>query len=323
MSVGIASKRNIHTLAKVATKSAHLWGLTGSLELLGQSENLVYKISGFILRLTENSHRTATELNAELDFIAALSDQNVSVAMPKLSLSGLLVETVDGYHISVFKIAKGIVKKASEAFSSLDTAFSLGCELGKMHSLSVSYSPQSDKRHQYADITYHKEGLNFIPAVDYLAVEEFKKAMNWVKSLPKIDDAYGLVHMDAHAGNFCIDDKDKVTLFDFDDCAYNFFSYDLAVPINSLQASDLSDDQKQSARESLLSGYAGEYTMPEEWLDLINGFIRFRHIEMFAWRCMMFGAPTSNDGRVDFVDFYKLSEDFTKPYPELRIKDWF
>ncbi len=323
MSVGITSKRNINNLAEVATKSADLWGLTGSLELVGQSENLVYNINGFILRLTENTHRTAMELNAELDFIAALSGQKVSVATPKLSSNSLLVETVDGYHISVFEKAKGVVKKAVNAFSSVEAARNLGCELGKMHSLSVSYSPPSYKRHQSSDIVYHKDGLNFVPAADYLAVTEFKKAMNWVKSLPKRDGAYGLVHMDAHAGNFCIDDKDRVTLFDFDDCAYNFFSYDLAVPINSLQASDLSDDQKQSARKSLLSGYAETYTMPEEWLDLIDSFIRFRHIEMFAWRCMMFGAPTNNEGRVDFVDFYKLSDDFSKPYPELRIKDWF
>ena len=318
MDKGLTGQRDIKKMQALASASVSLWGLSGSLKLLGETENLVYEVDGHILRLTENHHRTVSELTAELDFISALSDAGVSVAQPLKSSHDILVETVEGYHISVFKKAKGDVKKPKEAFLSLETARNLGRELGKTHKVTKTYVPKKNKRHQSSDIPYNKDGLSFIPVTDDIAVREFKKAMDWVKTLPKDNNVFGLVHMDAHTGNFCVDKNEKITLFDFDDCAYNFFAYDLAIPLNHLKFSKLSDTQKQKAREALLEGYTEEYILPQEHLDMIDGFIRFRNIEMYAWTCMMFGAPEKDGKELSFVSHYQLTEDFTKPYPVFK-----
>jgi len=140
-----------------------------------------------------------------------------------------------------------------------------------------------------------------------------------VKTLPKRNDSYGLVHMDAHVSNFCVDENDGIMLFDFDDCAYNFFAYDLAIPLNSLVKSSLSHTQMIMARSAFFEGYAEEYSLPLEWLDIIDGFMRFRSIELFAWSCMMYGAPRNKKGRIDFVDFHKLrGRDFNQPFPSYK-----
>ena len=38
-----------------------------------------------------------------------------------------------------------------------------------------------------------------------------------------------MIHQDAHAGNFFVNDKGQITLFDFDDSLYGHFVYDLAM----------------------------------------------------------------------------------------------
>ena len=46
---------------------------------------------------------------------------------------------------------------------------------------------------------------------------------------PKIADSYGLIHNDFNDGNFTVDyDNGDITVFDFDDCCYFWFMYDLA-----------------------------------------------------------------------------------------------
>lgn len=315
MSEGIASSRDIKVFTNIAEQAGRLWGLSGSPKLLGVSENIVYEMNGQILRLTENHHRTANQISAELDFILALWNGGVSVARPQISINGRTVETVKEHHICIFEKADGVVKNPENTFSSLKTAHNLGRELGKAHSITASFSPEKPSRHHSQDLVYQTKGLKFISSKDQVAINEFQKAMSWVKTLPKDSNAYGLIHMDAHNANFCIDTEDHITLFDFDDCAYNFLAYDLAIPLNSLQSSRLSDTQKQEARSALLESYLEVYDLPSRWVDMIDGFMRFRRIELFAWHCMMYGVPQNEEGTIDFVAFVRLTGDLTKPFP--------
>ncbi len=322
MRQGIASNRNMRRFTEIAEQAGRMWGLSGSPVLLTKSENIVYEMQGQILRLTENHHRSAAQLNAELDFISTLWDGGVSVAKPQISINGLRVETIDNHHISIFEKAEGTIENAELTFSSLRATRNLGLQLGKIHSLSVSFSSKDSKRHHFSDVMHLKNGLQSIPAEDQLAITEFKKGVSWLNTLPKDKNVYGLVHMDAHNRNFSIDTNENITLFDFDDCAYNFFAYDLATPLYSIQRSSLSIEQKQEARNALLDGYSEAYSLPDTWLDTIDGFIRFRDIEMFAWCCYMFGAPKNKEGgNISYVNFNppfkRIADDFTKPYPVL------
>ena len=40
---------------------------------------------------------------------------------------------------------------------------------------------------------------------------------------------YGLIRQESHGNNFLVDDVGQITLFDFDDCAYSWFSNDIAI----------------------------------------------------------------------------------------------
>ncbi len=321
---GIAKNRNILKITKLAQTSMKLWGLHGNLKLLGQSENIVFEVDGKIIRITEKNHRTMSELQAELDFISMLSDNKISVAKTYKSNNGNDIETIDGFYISVFEKAKGEVKKVEDVFSSLDAARNLGREIGKMHLTINNHNIKNPiKRHMHEDTPYNKDGLDFISNNDSFAIQEFKKARNWLLSLPKDKDAYNLIHLDAHAGNFCVDENSKITLFDFDDCAYSFFAYDLAIPLNHLKYSKLTDLEKDTARAALLEGYAEEYKLSQRWIDMINNFIRYRNIEMYIWECMMFGVPKKGGKELGFKTYCNIkyeADDYKKIKPDRDSK---
>lgn len=53
--------------------------------------------------------------------------------------------------------------------------------------------------------------------------------LDGLHALPKDADSYGLIHNDFNDGNFTVDyDNDNITAFDFDDCCYFWFMYDIA-----------------------------------------------------------------------------------------------
>lgn len=316
---GLTGQRDLKKMTALAKVTADLWGLSGVPKLLGDCENFVFEIDGHILRITEEHHRSATALMGELEFVEKLSDAGVSVAGPLRSENKALVETVDGFHISVFTKAEGQLLKPDEFFTNIDAVKALGRELGKAHKISANYIPQKSKRHKAKDVPYIKEGLSFISPKDDVSKAEFKRAIEWFESLPEDNNVFGLVHMDAHCGNFHTDKNNNVTLFDFDDCSYHFFAYDLAIPLNNLEYSYLSVSEKKAAREAFLEGYAEEYKLSKSWLDMIDGFIRFRNIEMYAWSSMMYGLPTKDGKVLNYKERAKMEDfDDTKPYPVFR-----
>jgi len=146
---------------------------------LDKSENLVFEVNGYILRLTEDRHRTVSQLEAELYFIAALSDQGIAVATPILSTNNIYVETIQGHHFSLFKKARGVVKNKKEVFSSLKASRNIGRALGMMHAFTVDYKLEKNKRHHISEVAYHTNGADFIHKDDHLALNEFDKAIQW------------------------------------------------------------------------------------------------------------------------------------------------
>lgn len=45
-------------------------------------------------------------------------------------------------------------------------------------------------------------------------------------------DGYGIIHQDAHLESLFIDENYQITLFDFDDCVYVHFKYDIAMVLS-------------------------------------------------------------------------------------------
>jgi len=100
-------------------------------------------------------------------------------------------------------------------------------------------------------------------------------------ALPKDIDSYGLIHNDFNDGNFTVDyDNGDMTIFDFDDCCYFWFMYDLGCAweggIGRTMFRPLAERQDFMARymEHVLTGYTRENTLSEAWLARLPLFLR-------------------------------------------------
>ncbi len=127
------------------------------------------------------------------------------------------------------------------------------------------------------------DDLAFIPEDEREVLEHFHALHDHIQSLPTDRKSYGLIHRDAHLGNMLIDNSGKITLSDFDDCAYSWFVDDIAIVL--FYASMWSDDAAAftaSFMPSFLRGYAHENGLAPEWLGEIGTFLKLREIELYA-----------------------------------------
>jgi Ser/Thr protein kinase RdoA (MazF antagonist) len=82
-------------------------------------------------------------------------------------------------------------------------------------------------------IFIHNDGpINPIPSllekVDPAIAEVYESMKKELATFSKSPETFGLIHNDLHQGNFFVMGNELI-LYDFDDCAYNWFAQDLAV----------------------------------------------------------------------------------------------
>ncbi len=325
---GFANQRNLEELYDLAESAIALWGISAKPQFIGASENIVYRIPSnpeYILRITEERHRSVYNVRAEMAFMQFLAKNNLQVAGVIPSSADNDVEEIktanSSYSICMFEKAHGNIIGKDKLYNDINNAKKLGRYLGYLHKTSAKYRPFLPwmRRFHYRDINEIKNALKILPAKAKDARVEFEKAIKWYNSLPIDKKVYGLSHMDAHGDNMFMDSNGKLTLIDFDGCAYNFFIYDLAVPLCYLNSLDLSDEYKQKFRDKLLSSYLEVYPLPQKWLDIIDGFIRLRMIELYIWNWEMFGEPLENNKPIHFTKWRNYKMDRTGNYPVLEL----
>ncbi len=293
-------KRNLDHYFEIASKTCTLWGL-GILtpKLICNGENVTYKVSSekgdFCIRITRKEHRGRGQLLAELDWIGFLANHQTSVSPALKSLDGDLLHEFkkeEGvYFASVFRWAYGELFKAEENLNR-DFLESLGRLVGRTHRLTTSYdgSNLEEPRKKWADSRHIDQAEEIIKQSNSKLLKYWREVRDWRLSLEASKETYGLVHTDIHTGNFHVKENVEITLFDFDDCSYNFFAYDLCIPLMSLFSVQTQEFSYEKAEQIFLSSYLKEYDLPQIWIDRIPSFVRLRNIEMYSWVNFMYGG---------------------------------
>jgi len=73
--------------------------------------------------------------------------------------------------------------------------------------------------------------LTWLPERETILIDKSQQVLQHLHTLPHDPDSYGLIHQDAHSGNFFVAEDNQITLFDFDDCVYGWCVYDIAMVI--------------------------------------------------------------------------------------------
>ena len=265
--------------------------LPDDLEPLDGFESFIYRYcradQDYILRISHSLRRTEAMIRGEVDWINYLVAGGVNASQVIPSFSGNLVEPVrdnqGGYFIgAVFEKAPG---KPIGEIGDTDAFFqTLGRTLGKMHALTKEYTPGDSLafRPQWDDpIMLIDE--SWLPAGEEVAGEKYFQIVERCAQLSKGEGEYGLVHFDAHAGNFFVDESGQIHLFDFDDCHYTWFANDIAISLFYMVMG--AEDPAGFTRHYLknfIQGYQTENAFNPDWLELIPLFLKMREIDLYA-----------------------------------------
>jgi Ser/Thr protein kinase RdoA (MazF antagonist) len=262
-----------------------LWhGDENSLQQVSDSTNYVYSFikagKKCYLRLTPNNVRAKNQIAAELDFVAFLRSGGVNAMPPVPSVAGRLIEEVNFAEnvlsACVFEEAEG-ARFTYDSGESNKKHFKLrGQTLGQIHMLSKTYLPSGHlRRFAWNEDQLLLEAKTFLPASEKIIWREFEELKEQLENYPKSIETFGLVHGDFGETNYRYQ-TDRLNIFDFDDCCYHWFLYDIAVTIYPHGWRD----EGRQLLDLLLEGYAGEMPLIVT-LDDVTMFCRWRLVYMF------------------------------------------
>lgn len=275
----------------IVQEAMRRYGITNDqIRPLDAFESFIYEFQrgerGYILRVGHTLRKSADLIRGEVDWINYLAGGGVGAAKAILSESGQLVETVDDgqggqFLVTAFEKAAGgppwdlWTPKLYETY---------GHTIGSMHALTEDYQPSHVAWQRPAwDDPLFQFVERFLPASEVVAHEKHRAVCAHLATLPKDKTTYGLIHQDAHGSNFFVNEAGQLTLFDFDDCAYSWFSNDIAIVLFYIVQD--ADDPSAFTREFMthfLRGYCQAYPLEPQWLKEIPVFLKLREIELYA-----------------------------------------
>ncbi|MEP6894888.1 MAG: phosphotransferase [Chloroflexota bacterium] len=263
--------------------------------LLDSVENFVYEFerdnTGYILRIGHTFRKSEALIRGEVDWINYLASNGVSVARAIPSVDGNLVEVIEDGYGGQF-LATAFIRAAGlppwQAGWTSERFERYGQLIGEMHTLAVTYQPQAGWQRPAWDDASLKFIELYLPAEEVHSHQAYQSVIEHIYSLPKDKNSYGLIHQDAHQNNFFMDADGKLTLFDFDDCAYSWFINDIAIVLFyiSMDAEELGFPSAaaftQQFMTHFLRGYRQAYTLDSSWLKEMPAFLKLRELELYA-----------------------------------------
>lgn len=261
------------------------------LSLLDGFESFIYEFDrqegSFILRIGHSLRRSGNLIRGEVDWINYLYQGGASVAKAIQTENGDLIASVEDGQGGKF-LATAFEKAAGQPPGEEQWGAAhyerYGRLIGRMHALTKSYIPANPawKRPEW-DETEMLEAEIWLPESESLVLEKYLNLKSHLDSLPKSDESYGLIHQDAHGGNLYVDDKGRITLFDFDDCCYSWFINDIAIVLFYIVIGV--EDQAAFTQEFMshfLNGYRVENKLDEDLLPEIPSFLKLREIDLYG-----------------------------------------
>ncbi len=241
----------------------------------------------YILRISHSLRRSPNMIRGEVEWIKHLAAGGAGVARAIPSNRGNLVEAADDGHGDQF-LATAFVRAPGRPPSRADWSparfAAYGETLGRIHRLTISYQPSNPawKRPTWDDAEFNFVE-SFLPPEQEIIRQRYHSLRQYLHTLPQDNRVYGLIHQDAHSGNFFIDESERITLFDFDDCLYSWFANDIAIAlfymiINEPHPAALANE----FLANFLRGYRRQYVFDESWMQTLPLFLKLREIDLYA-----------------------------------------
>ncbi len=275
-----------------------------SIKQLGGFESFIYSFIShgkeYILRITHKSRRSPEMIESEMHWINYLHQNGINCALPYLTRDHKLQDIVgkdeSSFIVCAFDKVPGThLRKETDTE---DLRYQYGKQIGKMHAKTKNYHPHQHKRIEWYEDELIKNFETIVPTEQKKLREVFHHHLNEIHNLSKHQDNYGLVHYDAHPGNFFVEDN-QIYLFDFDDCQYAHFISDIAIVLFYFAPNFLNDKEKDLLISefflSFMKGYLSENILSAEEIKHIPLFLKHREFILYAAILSAYGDENNFD----------------------------
>ncbi len=199
-----------------------LYGEIAHFQFLRKSQNSVYSadVAGrqVIFRITPEKHRSAEEIDAEIQFLRYLLNFTTIVCCPIPTLQGgYFVEIKADECLTVCCFERALGHQPSTNNQDEVKLFARG--LREIHVLSRKLAETLPRR-SAVDSSFYK----IEPASRR---DEHSKILTWIDELPRHQESFGIIHGDYNTSNVLISGR-QIRIFDFDDISYHWYDYDIA-----------------------------------------------------------------------------------------------
>jgi Ser/Thr protein kinase RdoA (MazF antagonist) len=276
-----------------------------SIAFVTLSENITFRVrddvagAGYVLRLHRPGYNSLEALKAERAWTRALSAAGVAAPEPVATHDGRdYVEVAvpamgERRHAGLARWVEGEVMadtltRETDPVAAEACFESLGGLMAAMHDHASAWTPPDGFHRRVLDA----EGLMgaaplWGPFWEHPSLASPERALLLAvrdrirEALVRLgQDAatYGLIHADLHPGNVVIG-AEGLAVIDFDDTAFGWHLYDLAVALQAYQA----DAALPGYRDACLRGYARARPLPPGTLDLLPMFVLARSLAQLGW----------------------------------------
>jgi amicoumacin kinase len=245
-----------------------------------QNHIFVYDRAGaeFILRLTPETHRSAEQVMAEVEWVNDLAARNVPVAAVVPADDGSLSQFVEiaGEQFTAVSFQRLEGEIGSREYWMPAVFAKWGRLTGRLHRESRLYHP----------VARRANWIDRLPSVipestdDAIAVDRLATLVEDLKQLPKSDQVFGLIHADLHFWNFAVS-PGGLTVFDFDNSEYNWFVADLGTAVFEAATCGYQKLPREEFIKMFLEEFIAGYERESNLGDAIRHlplFVKFREI---------------------------------------------
>jgi Ser/Thr protein kinase RdoA (MazF antagonist) len=275
-----------------------------ALELVSLAENVTYRVIDrrdglpYALRLHRPWYHTLDELISERDWIRALADAGIAVQMPVLTRDGqeYVSVTIPGIGERRFaglarwttgRVLAGVLRETTDNKVAEQHFARLGAVTATLHDQAAAWRPPSGFTRNALDADgFMGDAPHWGPFWDHkgLSAAERRLVLD-VRSrlhaaLARLDRqpaVWSMIHADMHPGNVLVDGE-GLTIIDFDDAAWGWHAYDIAVALVHQDGPNL-----EAFQRAYVAGYRSVRPVSDQTLMLLPIFRLVRGLAQIGW----------------------------------------
>lgn len=260
----------------------------------GQGECGPYAQDRFLLRIHRPGYQTAKSIASELMWLSALShEERLPVPEPVATVHGTWLTTInvpgvpEPRHCSLLRWMNGRFLRQRPRPRHVEA---VGKFMARLHQHAAHWEPPAAfvRRHWDWDGLFGDQAGFSLPSEQVwkllprpcydLFIELADRAKQVMAELGRGIEAYGLIHADLNFYNTLFSGG-EARVFDFDDCGYGYWLYDIAVTLSDWQGAE----GWSKLRDAFLNGYATVRPLPLKHLVHLDLLMAAQHVAEALW----------------------------------------